>query len=77
METNENENTAAQNLWDAAEGSPKREVYSNTGLGVESKLYEELIQVNAKTNKQTNKQSIPIKSGQRTRTDISPKNTSR
>ena len=30
METNENENTMAQNLWDAAK-SVMREVYSNTG----------------------------------------------
>jgi len=31
MEMNENENTAVQNLWDAAKAiSPKREVHSNT-----------------------------------------------
>ena len=31
LEKNENERTIAQNLWDS-EGSPEREVHSNTGL---------------------------------------------
>ena len=32
LETNDNENTMIQNLWDAAKSSFKREVYSNTSL---------------------------------------------
>ena len=30
IETNDNENTTTQNLWDAAEVVPRREVYSNS-----------------------------------------------
>ena len=32
LETNDNENTMTQNLWDAAKSSYKREIYSNTIL---------------------------------------------
>ena len=32
LETNENGNTAYQNLWDTAKSSSKRKVYSNKGL---------------------------------------------
>ena len=32
LETNENELTTVQNLWDTNKGSPEREFYSNTGL---------------------------------------------
>ena len=32
LETNDNENMTTQNLWDAANSSSKREVYSNTIL---------------------------------------------
>ena len=32
LETNDNENTTIQNLWDAGRSSSKREVYSNTIL---------------------------------------------
>ena len=32
LETNENEVTTTQNLWDTAKGSTEREVQSNTGL---------------------------------------------
>lgn len=36
METNENENTTIQNLWNVAK-AVQREVYSNTGLPQEAK----------------------------------------
>ena len=32
LETNGNENTTTQNLWECSKSSPKREVYSNTIL---------------------------------------------
>ena len=32
LETNDNENTTTQNLWECSKSSPKREVYSNTIL---------------------------------------------
>ena len=32
LETNDNENTTTQNLWECSKSSPKREVYSNAIL---------------------------------------------
>ena len=37
MEANENDNTTAQNLWDAAKGSHKKEVDSIPGLPKEGR----------------------------------------
>ena len=37
LETNDNENTTTQHLWDAAKSSSKREVYSNTSLPKETR----------------------------------------
>ena len=37
LETNENENTTCQNLWDTAKSSSKREVYSDTGLSQQTR----------------------------------------
>ena len=37
LETNDNENTTTQNLWDEAKSSSKREVYSNTILPQEAR----------------------------------------
>ena len=57
LETNDNENTKIQNLWDAAKAvnfPSKREVYSNTSLPQE-------------TRKISNKQSNPTPKGTRER----------
>ena len=40
LETNDNENTITQNLWDASECHSKREVYSNTILAQKSRKTE-------------------------------------
>ena len=37
LETNDNENTTIQNLWEAAKNSSKMEVYSNTILSQETR----------------------------------------
>ena len=37
LETNENENTMIQNLWDTAKAKSKREVYSDTSLPQETR----------------------------------------
>ena len=79
METNENEHTTVQNLWDTAKetiNKMKRQplewenIFTDTSdKGLTSKIYEELIQFNNKKN--------PIKNGQRTLRDISPQRTCR
>ena len=37
IETNENENTTTQNLWDMVKSSPKGKVHSNTGTPQETR----------------------------------------
>ena len=37
IETNENENTTTQNLWDTIKSSAKRKVHSNTGIPQETR----------------------------------------
>lgn len=39
IETNDNESTTVQNLWDAVKVGSKREVHSNTGLSQQEKSH--------------------------------------
>ena len=37
LETNDNEDTTTQNLWDCSKSSSKRKVHSNTGIPQETR----------------------------------------